>query len=190
MGKVVFKCSVFVLLGLSLVLVGCSAGSRKVEPAFKEGGRLRKIAVMPFYNMSGRREAGHIVSDTFVSELFASDLFNVEEPGNVRSFMIREHVDTVGELEIERIRILGMRLKADALLIGTVEEFDEGLRSGVPAVSVSARIIDARNGRLVWAGYRKRRGSDYIIAFDIGKVRSATALTQKIAAEMIETIEW
>ncbi len=186
----VFLNGLLVVLLSVLVVAGCvhSPEDRVYSPG-KGTGRLKKIAVLPFYNISGRRDAGRMVADTYVTELFKSGRYDVEEPGNVLQFMIREHVDTVGEMEIERIKILGRRLGVDAVLVGTVEEYDDGLR-GVPTVSITARMVDSRTGRIVWSGHNKRRGDEYIIAFGVGMVRSASALSQKVINEMIETMRW
>ncbi len=181
---------VFVCLCLAAFVGGCS-GRQRARRSELEGLRLKKIVVLPFHNISGRNDAGKIVADTFVSELFKNKNYRVEEPGNVMQFMIHERIDTIGEMEVQMIRILGMRLNADAVIVGTVEEFDDGLRSGgVPTVSVTARMVDSRTGRVVWAGYKKRRGDEYTIIFGIGSVRSAPALVQKVAAELIDTITW
>ncbi|MBI5560321.1 MAG: hypothetical protein HY883_03510 [Deltaproteobacteria bacterium] len=169
---------------------GCSAlrqgGALPAEP---KGGAFKKIAVLPFNNISGRKDAGSIVTNTYLTELFKSNRFRVEEPGNILQFMMQERIGTIGEMEIERIRILGKRLKVDGVVAGTVEEFDDG-RGGPPVVSVVARLIDSESGRIVWSGQNKKRGDDYIIIFDFGEIRSATALAQRVVREMISTIEW
>ncbi|HHD11223.1 MAG TPA: hypothetical protein ENK42_02165 [Deltaproteobacteria bacterium] len=150
--------------------------------------RLKKVAVLPFNNISGRKDAGKIVADIYVAELFKSGKYRVEEPGNIKQFLIQERITTIGEMEIERLKVLGRRLKVDAVVAGTVEEFDDG-RGGVPVVSISARMVDSKTGRILWYERIKRRGDDYIIIFDIGLVRSATSLAKKIAKEMIDRIE-
>ncbi len=150
--------------------------------------KLKKIAVLPFNNISGRKDAGKMVADIYVAELFRSGKYRVEEPGNIKQFLIQEHITTIGEMEIERLKVLGRRLKVDAVVAGTVEEFDDG-KGGVPVVSISARMVDSRTGRILWYERIKRRGDDYIVIFDIGLVSSATALAKKIAKEMIEKID-
>lgn len=174
-------------------LGGCSMlpSPRRAAPAGEGAAGLKKIAVLPFNNISGRKDAGRIVTDTYVTEIFRGGRYRIEEPGNILQFMIQERIDTIGEMELERISILGKRLKADGVLVGTVEEFDDGRASGgVPTVSVSARLIDSATGRVVWSEQWRRRGDEYIIIFDIGSVRSVTALAQKVVREMIETIKW
>ena len=159
------------------------------EPAGETQPGSKKVAVLPFNNLSGRKDAGKIVTNTYLTELFKSGRFRVEEPGNVLQFMMQERIDVVGEMEIEKIQTLGKRLKVDGVLVGSVEEFDDG-RGGPTMVSITARLVESESGRVVWSEQRRKKGSDYIIIFGIGEVRSATALSQRIVAEMIETIRW
>jgi TolB-like protein len=151
---------------------------------------VKKIAVLPFYNISGTTNAGQIVTNAYVTELFKTGRFLVEEPGNIRYFMIQERVDTIGEMELARLKILGRRLRVDSILVGTVEEFDPGRRGGVPVVSVTARMVETSSGRIVWSAQNKRRGDDYTIVFDLGEVRTVTVLAQKVVKEMVDTINW
>src|SRR3989338_3193547 len=173
-----------------LLIAGCTVSAKPVQPS-DAGKKRKKIAVLPFYNMSGQKDAGKIVANVFVTEMFKSGRFRVEEPGNVVQFMIQERMDTIGEIEIERLKILGKRLSVDAVVVGTVEEFDDG-RGGAypsPIVSITARMIDSNSGQLIWSAQNKKKGDDYIIIFDFGEIRSVTTLTQKVVKELIDTIK-
>lgn len=176
---------------ISLLLIsGCAVSAKSVQSS-DAGKRIKKIAVLPFYNMSRQKDAGKIVANVFVTEMFKSGRFRVEEPGNVVQFMIQERMDTIGEIEIERLKILGKRLSVDAVVVGTVEEFDDG-RGGAypsPTVSITARMIDSSSGQLIWSAQNKKKGDDYIIIFDFGEIRSVTTLTQKVVKELIDTIK-
>jgi TolB-like protein len=151
---------------------------------------VKKVAVLPFQNISGNKYAGNVVANAYVTELFNTGRFLVEEPGNIRRFMIQERVDTIGEMELDRLKVLGRRLRVDAIVVGTVEEFDGGRGVGVPVVSVTARMVEASSGRIIWSGQNRRKGDDYIIVFDLGEVRTVTTLTQKVVKEMVDTIKW
>jgi TolB-like protein len=178
----------FYLLTLTLFFIaGCATPSKEVSPPTAS----IKVAIFPFYNISGYRDAGKIVANVFVTEMFKSGRFLVEEPGNIAHFMMQERIDTLGEIEIERLKILGKRLGVDAVMTGTVEEFDDGRGgiSSVPTVSITARMISSNTGQLVWSAQNKKRGDDYIVVLDLGEVRSLTTLTQKVAVEMISTIQ-
>lgn len=184
--------SLFVHIFLSVVvmvsLAGCSLG-RNLERTQADSTDIARIAVLPFHNISGTRDAGKFVADAFVTELFRSTKFSVLEPGNIRQFLIQEKITVVGEMEIERVKLLGKRLRVDAVIVGTVEEFSEPRgRYSVPVVSVTARMIESGTGRLVWSAINKRRGDDYTIIFDYGMVRSLNMLALKVVEEMISTI--
>lgn len=169
-----------------LLIAGCAVFSQEALSPHAS----KKVAILPFYNISGYRDAGKVVANIFVTEMFKTDRFNVEETGNIVQFMIQERMDTIGEIEIERLKILGKRLGVDAVMTGTVEEFAEaGGAYSVPTVAITARMIDSNTGKLIWSGQNKRKGDDYIIVLDLGEVRSLTALTQKVVREMIDTIQ-
>ncbi|MDP2682884.1 MAG: hypothetical protein Q8P28_08805 [Deltaproteobacteria bacterium] len=169
-----------------LLIAGCAVFSQEALSPHAS----KKVAILPFYNISGYRDAGKVVANIFVTEMFKTDRFNVEETGNIVQFMIQERMDTIGEIEIERLKILGKRLGVDAVMTGTVEEFAEaGGAYSVPTVAITARMIDSNTGKLIWSGQNKRKGDDYIIVLDLGEVKSLTALTQKVVREMIDTIK-
>lgn len=169
-----------------LIMGGCTVWSREVPPPHA----LKKVAILPFYNISGYRDAGKVVANVFVTEMFKTEKFYVEETGNIVQFMIQERMNSVGEIEIERLKIIGKRLGVDVVMTGTVEEFAEaGGAYSVPTVAITARMIDSNTGNLVWSGQNKRKGDDYIVILDFGNVRSLTALTQKVVREMIDTIK-
>jgi TolB-like protein len=176
------------ILAAFVVLSGCVHAVRYNATEEKEL-KHKKIAVLPFDNLSGKKEAGRIITEIYVSELFKTRRYTVEEPGNIRQFLVQERIDTIGKIEIERLKMLGRRLKVDAVLVGTVEEYDEGQR-GTPVVAITARMVEASRGRIVWLSQHKRRGTDYIVAFEFGIVRSATKLAKKVVEEMVDTITW
>ncbi len=180
------------ILVLAFIVGGCA--SKDVPGVYQALGHLktRKVAVLPFDNISGRRAAGKIAANVFVTELFRSGRFQVEEPGNIIQFMIHERIRTIGEMELEKIRLLGRRFGIDAIIVGVVEEFDDGIKGGLdplPSISISARMLDTKSGRIIWSAQNAGKGNDYVVVFDSGEVRSIITLTRKVIGEMIRTIE-
>ena len=178
------------VLAISLLfLSSCGRTYHVVHP--KERVEIKKVAVIPFYNISGRRDAGRIVTDVFVTELVRDGRFEVEEPGNVVQFMFDEWMQRVGEIDEDRAIVLGKRLGVDAVITGTVEVFEDGIGPrGVPSVTISARMIGTKEGRVLWVGRNSRKGDDYIVIFDFGRVRSVVTLTQRVIREMLETMQF
>lgn len=180
------------LILVLLVLPFLSACGKTIQTAhLRESKKIRKVAVIPFYNLSGRRDAGRIVTEIFVTELFRDGRFQVEEPGNVLQFMFDEWMKRVGEIDRERVVVLGRRLGVDAVITGTVEEFEDGMGAhAVPLVAITARMIGTEDGRVLWYGRNRKRGDDYIVVFDFGRVRSVITLVQKVIREMLDTMEF
>lgn len=184
-----FHLSLMFFLTIVLYIEGCASSHKEAFDSVPSTN-VKKVAVLPFYNISGYRDAGKIIANVFVTEMFKSGRFRVEESGNIVQFMIQERIDTIGEIEVERLTILGKRMGVDAVMTGTVEEFAEGGSAySTPIVSITARMIDSNTGKLIWSGQNKRKGEDYIIVLDLGEVKSVTTLAQKVVKEMIDTIK-
>ena len=181
------------ILILPLLFHGCSSSVVVYSDLNKEKGlfEIKRVGVLPFVNESEKRQAGEIVTNTFNTILFKSDIFQIEEKGNIEKFLISEKVKSVQMMDMEQLKKLGMRLKIDAVFIGVVEEFtggDWGGRLTTPVVVIRVKLIDIRSGKVLWMVRHKKSGDDYITVFGFGRVRSISALTKKVVSEIIETI--
>lgn len=180
------------------LLSSCAVFSGKAEPVAvfpnvrsAEYSGLKKIAVLPFYNYSSRKEATKIITNIYVSELFKTGRYRVEEPGNVRQLYIQERVSALGELDLDRLKVLGLRLGVDGVIIGVVETFSNSDKlRGEPVVSITARLVDTIEGDVIWSYQIKRYGKDYVYIFDFGEIRSASTLAKEVIREMIDTLTW
>ncbi|MBI5235711.1 MAG: hypothetical protein HY886_05630 [Deltaproteobacteria bacterium] len=179
------------LLSLLAMAIIVSCAGRPTEVASTPAAaKVKRVAVLPFANVSGKGDAGDIVTNLFIVELFKTGRFQVEEAGNISQFMIHEKVNVIGEMDMDKLQILGARFGVDAVLIGRVEEFDDGSNTAnaVPVLSVTVRMVDPQSGHIIWSAQHKRAGSDYTMIFDFGTVRSVSALAKNLIKEMIATI--
>ena len=179
-----------VLLSVIMISACVSRPNAYVRDDYDASG-VRKLAVFSFHNNTKIPEAGDMVTGAFLAGLVDSRKFQVEFPGNIRSFLVSERIIVRTGLDLDTIKLMGQRLGVDAVVLGQVEEYvgAEEERSGVvPTVSVSSRMVDAKTGEILWMAQYRRTGDDYIKVLDFGKVRSVGALTKKVVGEMIETI--
>lgn len=130
------------------------------------------------------------MTNIFVTEVFKSGKFQVEEPGNVLEFMIREGITSIGEIDVENLKMMRGYLDVDAVIIGSVDEYDDGLTMfpPVPVVAITVRMVEPDSGRIIWSAKNKRSGEDYVSLFGIGRVRPISALTKRVINEMIGSI--
>lgn len=181
-----FKFLFLLLLATSL----CGCASIKNYPHFADLD-IKKIGVLPFINESGRNGAGEIVTNIFITMIFKTGIFQVEERGNIERFLIRNKLKSIKKIGLSQLKKLGKRLNLDAVFIGTVEEFiggDQGNLLSTPTVSIRARLIDLRSSKILWMAHYRRTGNDYIKAFEIGQIRSVTTLTKLVIQEVLDKI--
>ena len=179
------------LLLFVFFLTSCGVPSGRVAAPSLEIAKVKKIAILPFSSLSGKTAASETVTNIFITEIFNLGKFQVEEPGNILEFMIRERMNTLGEIDVESLKLMSAHLGLDAVIVGSVEEYDEGRTRvpPVPVVSITARMIEPKSGKIIWSAKNRRSGGDYLIAFDFGRVRSVTTLTKKVIDEMLGSIK-
>jgi len=183
---------IFLLLILGFIS-GCSLSATPHAYVRKNHDQsvVKKVAVLSFYNNTKSAEANKIVRGAFVANLVGMRKFKVEFPGNIKSFLIGERIVVRTGVDLNTINLMGRRLGVDAVIIGRIEEFvgiNGKKRDVVPVVSISARMVDARTGEILWMAQHRRTGDDYLKVIDFGKVRSVGELTRKVVGEMIETM--
>lgn len=159
-------------------------------PSRKETKDTYRIAVMPFRNNSGLRDAGMIATYMFLVELFKNPGFEPVEYGEVRRAVVDLRVRERGELDYRDIKALSKSLGVDGFLVGTVERYSDGLNaSSPPEVSISARIVDARKNRVLWCESCQLRGDDNIVVLDWGRIRSVDKVASRVVSKLVKRAE-
>jgi len=184
-------CIAIFILGLCF-LSGCfflPSPNRFLKNDFEEY-KIKRIAVLPFYNRSTMKTAGEIVTKAFIEELYDSGKFEIEFPGNVKKFIVGERIIIRKGIGADHIKLVGERLNVDAVIIGCVKKYEsEGKENAqIPVISVDARMIHADSCSILWIGDNYRRGDDYETFFGIGRIRSLADLSREVVKELIDTI--
>ncbi len=176
--------------GLSLLprLFGFKAAYR--SPALDSDAR-RRVAVLPFENASERKGAARIVTDILITSLARRGRFEVMEPGTVSEALVAIGAAPFGVIDFDTLRALRQRLGCDAVILGTVFSYSEGLRKGAttsPEVALDARMLDAETGRILWLAERGRTGEDSQVVMHFGIIRAMVPLVSKVVHEMLRTL--
>ena len=58
-----------------------------------------------------------------------------------------------------------------------------------PDIMISARLLDARDNRILWYNSRQLNGDDKIKVLDWGKIRSADKVAYSAVSELVENME-
>ena len=121
---------------------------------------VRKVAVMPFANMSTAQTADERVRDVFMTMLQATGQIYVLPMGEVQRGLSRVEMQNPTAPSDQDVVALAKVLSCDAVITGSVLEYGEA-RSGSAAasyISVTVQMLEAGTGKLVWSAQSTKGG--------------------------------
>lgn len=169
------------------------AGKFRPRTAFRspaiETGRTASVAVVPFFNLSDRRNAGEILALLFIRHLTAFDGIRIVDTGVVRRQLLDARIIMDGGLSLSDADTVAALIEADFVLGGRVLRYEDHEGSGrAPRVEFSTLLIEKKSRRVVWSSDSDNQGLDGVHFFERGTSRTAHAMaTQmvRLTAEMI-----
>lgn len=147
------RCAVAVMAFAGLLLVSGCAQQTQSRTAELNVTAVGPIAVVPFENSTANSQAGAILAELFQNELRGTGRAVVVSQDSVNQKLAALAGQTKPTEE------LGKLLGASALVVGRVTEYTYKTGLGEdPAVGVSVRLVDAKDGRVLWSGARSGTG--------------------------------
>jgi TolB-like protein len=150
---------------------------------------IRSIIVLPFRNNTRHPAAGQAAADLTSWCLLTSSRLALFDAGDATRRLLERGWRTgmpVGRAEVVS---LGLDPAADAILMGSVERWEEGAAAErPPEIAFSMRLLDARSGDILWATEHERRGDQARLLYEAGNVRLAEALMARAAFEALEPL--
>ncbi len=183
---------VALLVAVVLVMSGCGSSTLRYVNPDANFSYIKKIAVLPFNNFTSERFASEKVRGVLTVDLLSRHTFEVVEQGQVTKILasvlgnagFRE--GRVVELDAETLKLLGEKLGAQAVILGSVDEY-RSARGGA-AVSISMRLVDTGSGIVLWQSKSTVLGDNYWRRmFGIGVVDN-TKLTRVAVKKALDTL--
>jgi TolB-like protein len=154
-----------------------------------ERGRSYTIAVVPFVNLSVRRNAGETLALLFMTHLLAAGPFRVVETGEIRRQFLDARIMMEGGISVTDAANVAALVEADYVLGGRVMRYEDYEGGGGNArVDFSAVLIERKSGKVVWSSHSYNDGTEGVTVFERGTSRTAHVMaTQmvRLTAEMI-----
>jgi TolB-like protein len=148
-----------------------------------------RVVVLPFYNLSGRKYAGEIMTLRFIQELRKLRNFRVVEPGVVRNGLLQFRLIMEGGVSFANADVVFDVLGANLVLTGkTINYRDEQGETGVPRVDFSATILDKENRLVVLASDSYNAGDDRVLFFDFGRISTALGVSSEMVRGVVQSI--
>ncbi len=152
-------------------------------------GRSYSIAVVPFFNLSQRRNAGEIMALLFSRHLSSVGQLRVLDTGVARRQLLNARVIMDGGLSVTDADTVAKLIDADFVLAGRVISYDDyDGAGGLTSVEFSAVLIERDSRRVVWSSHSYNQGTDGVRFFGRGHSRTAHAMATQMVGLTTEAI--
>ncbi len=178
-----------VVLALVLLGSGCVRSTQAFRNPEADLSAVRRVAVIPFENLTSTQFAGEKVTTIYISELLMNVDIEVVEPGEIVKALAAQNV--VGKkLSTSEIASVGKAVKADALIFGSVQEYgQQRIRNeNYPVVSLNVRWVDVNTGTIIFMGTTAEEGSPKVPIVDWGEERLFSVITRKVCRKLINMV--
>lgn len=156
---------------------------------FINPGKKYRVAVVPFFNESERKNAGEMLVLHFVRDLSRAENFHVIEPGLIRQKMLDVRIIMHEGVSLADADLIYGELNVDLILTGKVLDYQDYEGSwGKPKVDFSAQVIERGSRKVVWSSKSYNTGDDGVFFFDRGRVYTANALASEMTQKVVERI--
>ncbi len=137
---------------LALALAACSSGTTAFVRDDVDYSFMRRVAVLPYRNLSQDVHAATRMQSVFTTELLRRETFEVVALGEVLSAMNRMRLAADEELSEDQIVALGKELGVDGLFFGTVDEYgiERVSNQRIYVVTATFSMAETETGSLVW----------------------------------------
>jgi len=150
--------------------------------------RRHRVAILPFLNLSEKKNAGKIVANHFISQMFRVENFDVVDPGLVREQLLKYRIIMEAGPSIANAELIASEnaLNVDYVLSGTVFDFQDA--AGSPKVDFAVKIIEADSGKMIWSSRSNATGDDGVYFFDWGRIYTAHRLASQMTWGTLEVL--
>lgn len=182
-----------VLLVIAAGVGACAAPARLFVNADADMSYYRRIAVLPFDNLSGDRFAGARVTRAFVTELVISGRYEIVEPEEYRVALaaIGGEANVQGQYDLAKLQDGARRVQATGILRGAVTEY-QMIRAGsdqVPAVGFDVELVDVATGQIVWRLSASKKGHGRLPLVGGPNTRTLASVAQEACMEAVARLE-
>lgn len=175
-----------------LLASGCASGPRLYVNSEADLAYYKKIAVLPFSNLSNERFAGERVMRGFLTELTMAERYQIVDPGEFLGVLDKMGAlpGSQGIYDPAKLKEAATQVGANAVLRGSVTEFriQRSGSSEIPIVAFDVELIDVATSNIVWRGSISARGKGRVPIFGGGE-RTYAGLIQSESRTLVSRLE-
>ena len=182
-----------VVLFFLIFVGGCGSTIRYINPT-ANFSYIKKIAVLPFNNLSDDGYAGEKIRNTLMVDLMSRGVFEVVEQGEVTkvlSVIFREAGVEEGRavpVDKETLKLIGEKLSVQAVILGSVDEYSGAGGGGGGVVSIGVRMIDTGSSIILWQAKTTETGRSVLRKLIGIEEVDRSELTRKAVKSALDTL--
>ncbi|MEW5800840.1 MAG: hypothetical protein AB1847_01930 [bacterium] len=136
-----------------LCIAGCGVKPKVYINPNTNFGFIKRVAVLPFENLTSDRFADKKVRDVFVTSLLSTNVIDVPELGEVLKALETQGVASQEAVTGDVAKVVGQMLGVQGLILGTVEEYsmNRTMSGSFPEIAITMRMLDAKTGNIIWS---------------------------------------
>lgn len=145
---------------ISVTLNGCAYPSSNFKNENMDFSSIRRVAVLPFHNLTSDDNAAERVRETFMGMLQATKAVYVVPPGEVARAINLANMRTPSTPSADEIKTLARILKVQAVITGVLKEYGT-VHSGASeasVISMQLRMMETETGTVVWSASSTKGG--------------------------------
>lgn len=178
------------LLLLTFVSSGCGgiSSSRVYINPQADFSFYRKVALLPFRNMTDDPLAGEKMTDVFLTEILIAGDLEVMDIGQFKSVVAQvARGGNVYDLSASQLAQIGDLAKVQGVFTGTIQDYKMITVGGeqYPLISVTFKFLDAPTGTLVWQYTASVAGGPKFPIVTIGEIFTLAELGPKVCAQAV-----
>ncbi len=150
---------------------------------------IKRVAVLPFGNLSNDKAAGERLRNMFACELLASGLVDVASSGETSAAFDKLRMDSPAMMKAEDFKSTCQAVGAQAVIYGTVSHLEE-VKAGqlsVPEVAVTFTMVDD-SGVTIWTSNTVTSGGGFWSNYLGGRGESVTEVSLRAIRNAIKTL--
>jgi TolB-like protein len=147
---------------------------------------LKSIAILPLENLTDDRNATDIVTEHVKRELKGKGWVLITKAETVEEFLAKKRIRYTGSITRMTVREMGKVLGVDAVLVGSVTQFSGNKTTAT--VGVSARLVSALDGSLIWADNKAYTTRDFVGLLGLGAVSSLDEISSIVVKDLVKSI--
>jgi len=173
-----------------LCIAGCAMKPKVYVNPNTNFGFIKRVAVLPFENLTSDRFADKKVRDVFVTSLLSTEVIDVPELGEVMKALESQGIASSEAVSGDVAKAVGQILGVQGLVLGTVEEYsiNRTMSGSFPEIAVTLRMLDVKTGNIIWSVSHSEKGGRILpTVFGIGE-ETLSEVTARATKRVVETL--